>query len=124
MSAHGWALLAALAMGGSANGKPLGLAAGDLRLTALGGEVQLGDLSLRATSFGRANASHALTVVGQHHDGGTLHLDRGVVDEWYRVVGSGLEQGFTIAARPPGSGRVQLELSIRGASVATSGSGL
>jgi hypothetical protein len=68
--------------------------------------------SWRTTAWGREGRLRALASAGNppHSAGTRVTYDRAGLTEWYENTRRGLEQGFTIAARPSGSG----PLCIRG----------
>ena len=87
-----------------------------------GGSPEL--LALRLRRLGRPKS---LTPVGPgevSHDGPRVEIRREAVVEWYVNDPTGLEQGFTLAAPPAGSGPLLLELSLEGARASQSGQSL
>ena len=89
-----------------------------------GGSPELELLALRLRRLGRPES---LTPVGPgevSHDGPRVEIRREAVVEWYINDPTGLEQGFTLAAPPAGSGPLLLELSLEGARASQSGQSL
>jgi hypothetical protein len=79
------------------------------------------DVRLVLEQWGRADSLVATTAGEAVVDGQHIHYDHGLVTEWYVNAPRGLEQGFTVAARPEGEGPLRLELSVeRGVSVEVS----
>jgi len=70
--------------------------------------------ALRTTAFGRVDQLQAVAVREQKTTTERVeYVHEGFV-EWYVPDGRGIEQGFTIDTRPPGVGRVELEISVEG----------
>ncbi|HJQ06348.1 MAG TPA: C25 family cysteine peptidase [Nocardioides sp.] len=72
---------------------------------------------LTATTLGRAGVATTLPAVPPIATDETVIARRGVANEWVQSRATGLEQGWTIPARQPGSGPLTLTLGIRGAAV-------
>jgi hypothetical protein len=66
-------------------------------------------LSWRTTAWGRAGAMNAVGRAAFAHEGHRAEYARDGFTEWYENRMEGLEQGFTIDARPPGTGPVRIE---------------
>ena len=79
-------------------------------------------VALRWEALGRAGHRTAVGAARIGHAGPRVELRRpdGLV-EWYENRPDGLEQGFTLAARPPGRGRLELALAVEGASARARG---
>jgi cysteine-rich repeat protein len=68
---------------------------------------------LRMAGFGRSGAPLAALAPGAVSSAGTrVEIRRPGLVEWYVNGPAGLEQGFTLEARPPGEGALQLELHV------------
>ncbi|HEY2955396.1 MAG TPA: FG-GAP-like repeat-containing protein [Candidatus Eisenbacteria bacterium] len=63
----------------------------------------------QTTAWGRSGRMRALTVAAPEARGSRVEYRRGGMVEWYENLPGGLEQGFTIADRPAGEGRVRVE---------------
>ncbi len=66
----------------------------------------------RTLSLGRGGESTAFTSVRPRAHGSRVEYERGDVVEWYENGPAGLEQGFTLKARPAGSASVRILGSI------------
>ncbi|RMF18137.1 MAG: hypothetical protein D6761_03215 [Candidatus Dadabacteria bacterium] len=75
-------------------------------------------LSMRTTGIRRVGAS--VGTASALHDatpevrGNRVEYDRGNLTEWYRNRPDGVEQGWTLAARPAGDGELRLTVAIAG----------
>lgn len=67
---------------------------------------------LRFAGIGRGQDSAAGAVQGSGTEGGDVVIRREGLTEWYRSTPAGLEQGFTVAEPPAGSGPVALRLAL------------
>ncbi|GAB3851207.1 hypothetical protein GCM10028801_00300 [Nocardioides maradonensis] len=76
-----------------------------------------GTVHITATSLGRAGTATTLPAVPPIATDETAIARRGAANEWVHSRATGLEQGWTIPARQPGSGPLTLTLGIRGAAV-------
>jgi hypothetical protein len=72
-------------------------------------------LSLRLASLGRAGGVEAIAPGEVVSDGARVEIRRPGLVEWYENGQRGLEQGFTLEARPDGEGDLWLELALDGA---------
>jgi hypothetical protein len=70
------------------------------------------DVDLALVGFGRTNALASVPAASPEWQGATVHLRRGSLDEWYRSDARGIEQGFTLSAKPAGEGDVVLDLHV------------
>jgi hypothetical protein len=86
------------------------------------GAPQLVSLSLAAV--GREGSLAAVTPGEVANDGPRVEIRRPGLTEWYENSPAGLEQGFTLAARPAGAGPLVLELGIGGARAEQQGDAL
>jgi Ca2+-binding RTX toxin-like protein len=76
-------------------------------------------LDLRYTGAGRGTqltAAPAATIVSA---GARVEYRRGAIVEWYANDERGIEQGFTLAERPPGPGPLTVEMALSGGLQAT-----
>jgi len=71
-------------------------------------------LRLRTTSFGRTDGTFELPPATLTPSGARVELDHGHAVEWLENTSQGLEQGWTIPARPPGAGELWLGLELTG----------
>ncbi len=78
----------------------------------------------RTTAWGREGAMAAPGAGAPRHDGARVEYARGGLVEWYENRPEGLEQGFTITARPSGDGPLCLEGTLVDASDARAGAAL
>jgi hypothetical protein len=78
-------------------------------------------VGIRSTAIGRPHTMTALAPAAPVTTDDTAALRHGGVVEWFHNRAGYVEQGWTIATRPAGTGPLALELSITGATVATSG---
>jgi hypothetical protein len=69
--------------------------------------------AMRTSAIGRSQM-HALALGATSIVEATVHTDRGLVDEWWRAVPSGLEHGLTISERPPGDGELRIAIALDG----------
>ena len=90
------------------------LSGGDL---AVRGVDAARDVTLSTTGFGRPGHLVALDTAVPTATDVTATVAHGPVVEWFRNREGGLEQGWTIPERPAGSGRLALDLGVRGAAV-------
>jgi hypothetical protein len=81
------------------------------RSTAAGREL----LALSLTGVGRGEALASVAPGEVVSDGARVEIRRPDLVEWYENSRAGLEQGFTLARRPPGDGELVLELAVSGA---------
>lgn len=72
-------------------------------------------LSLSLAGMGRGDALAALPPGEVSSAGSRVEIRRDGILEWYENSAAGLEQGFTLAARPAGEGPLRVELSVQGA---------
>ena len=70
--------------------------------------------ALRFGGIGRAGKRTLPPVLERHVDGARVEYERPGVEEWYANGPLGLEQGFTIAAAPAGTGQVELTIATSG----------
>jgi uncharacterized repeat protein (TIGR01451 family) len=70
-------------------------------------------LSLSLAAMGRRESVDPLTAGALHQVGSRVEIRRPTVIEWYENSAQGLEQGFTVPARPAGDGPLVLELTVR-----------
>ena len=77
-----------------------------------------GHLSLRCV--GRGGCSAVLGATPQRTEQGVAYA-RGSVREWYVETADGVEQGFTIAVRPPGVGPLVVTTAVSGFTLQTIG---
>jgi hypothetical protein len=63
----------------------------------------------KTEKFGRSGAMQAIAAGKAETKGIRMSLKRAQFEEWYENRREGIEQGFTIAARPAGQGEVRLE---------------
>ncbi len=69
---------------------------------------------LALVRWGRPAALAAVEPAALQVDGQRIEYDRGGIVEWYVNDRRGLEQGFTLAAPPEGTGLVEIELALGG----------
>ncbi|MBN2170128.1 MAG: FG-GAP repeat protein [Candidatus Krumholzibacteriota bacterium] len=62
----------------------------------------------RTSAWGRDGLFHEAAPVAPSHDLARVEYDRGGMVEWYENGPAGLEQGFTLAARPAGEGLLRV----------------
>jgi hypothetical protein len=79
------------------------------------GEPEL--VRIRLDAFGREGTLMPAGDAEVSHAEARIELAREGLIEWYENSPAGLEQGFTLAARPEGDGPLVLELRVDGASV-------
>lgn len=72
---------------------------------------------LRLTDRGRPGQLDSVGAATPVADGTRVSYDRGDVAEWYLHGPLGIEQGFTVAERPPGAGPLLLAVEVEGALV-------
>jgi hypothetical protein len=63
----------------------------------------------KTEKFGRAGSMQAIAAGKAETKGVRMSLKRAQFEEWYENRPEGIEQGFTIVARPAGQGEVRLE---------------
>jgi hypothetical protein len=86
-----------------------------------------GDPSLLALTLARVGRGGALAPVSPGevtHAGPRVEIRRRALVEWYVNSDAGLEQGFTLSERPPGTGALALELALEGATASQQGEDL
>jgi hypothetical protein len=79
---------------------------------------------MRLADYGYSGHVHPVRPAPLATNGGRIMIDHGLLTEWYRATDGGLEQGFTVAARPgPPSvdSKLRLRLKLTGGLVARSG---
>jgi hypothetical protein len=88
------------------------------RLSAAGVRVQVPGaeraLGLRTSRFARGEHEVALRVPDLGTSGQRVQLDHGSLVEWFVEHPLGLEQGWTIAARPEGEGELRIGVELEG----------
>ena len=88
------------------------------RFGATGVDLRAGHLllGLRLTAYGYAHALHGISASAPRADANRVHYWTGAVSEWYVNEPAGLEQGFTLPARPVGgtAGTLTLVLDVTG----------
>ena len=77
-------------------------------------EIAPATLRLALTSWGREHALAPVEAGTEQADGDRYSIRRAGVTEWYVDAGRGVEQGFTIETRPPGTAPLRLEIAVRG----------
>jgi len=77
--------------------------------------------SLRTTAFGRVGALRDVAPGERRVAGERIEYVHDGFVEWYAPDGRGIEQGFTIATPPSGTGRVEVEVAFEGIVPAGSG---
>lgn len=85
--------------------------------TEAGARLSFGrrDATLRVAALGRDGALRVLSSAGVVTVAGAeVRTARGSVLEWWRSLPSGLEHGVTIAERPSGDGRLDVEVAVTG----------
>ena len=87
------------------------------RLTACfeRGGVRFADASpvtLRLTAWGRGAGLRPVAAVPPRIEGGQVNYRHGAVTEWWRVLPMGFEEGFTVARRPAGTGKLEFRLAV------------
>jgi uncharacterized protein (TIGR03437 family) len=91
-------------------------AAQDLRLSFGSSETRLihGDdaLTLRLVGYGWGGKLESPNATALSNARNRVEYRRGVLTEWYVNEARGLEQGFTLSARPPNSGSAPLEIAL------------
>ena len=65
--------------------------------------------------MGRGDALVPMPPGEVSSQGARVEIRRDGIVEWYENSAAGLEQGFTLAERPAGEGRLRVELSLQGA---------
>lgn len=82
------------------------------------GDIKLGSAewsaTLRTTVFGRIGQHSAVAVGTRRAVGERIEYDHGKFVEWYQPTERGIEQGYTIASPPPGSGRIEIGIDVAG----------
>ena len=73
-----------------------------------------GALHLALAGLGRGDRLTPFRSARPSGSGGEVRYDRGTLVEWYRNGPLGLEQGFSLAASPPGSGPLTVRLRLSG----------
>jgi MYXO-CTERM domain-containing protein len=85
---------------------------------ARGGQITLAGASwsttLHTTAFGRGDRLERVTSGERRVVGERIEYAHETFVEWYAPDPHGIEQGFTIAAPPAGSGRVEVEIAFEG----------
>ena len=81
-------------------------------------------LSLALEGFGRESGVAPVPPASVHHERERVELRRPGLVEWYVNRAEGLEQGFTLEARPEGEGRLVLALRLEGAQATRRGAAL
>src|SRR5262245_55746056 len=71
-------------------------------------------LRLGTKSFGRSDATVDLTPATLSASDARIELDHGALQEWFANDEHGIEQGWTIAARPGGDARLWIGLEFGG----------
>ena len=89
--------------------------AGDgVRVTAREHEAQAPAWEWRTRAFGRAGAMQPLARTAPTAERSSVRYAHGeAFVEWYENRPEGLEQGFTLAARPEGEGALRIEADVR-----------
>ena len=78
--------------------------------------------TLRLARIGRTSGGLSEVAVGElTSDGPRVEIRRAGLQEWYLNTPAGLEQGFTIEARPPAGGPLVLELEVGSATARLDG---
>jgi uncharacterized protein (DUF2345 family) len=75
-------------------------------------------LTFRLTGYGRDGSVRGLPPVSPKAHANRVEYDRNGLIEWYTNGPAGIEQGFTIARSPAGTGRLRLEMTVSGEAVA------
>jgi len=90
--------------------------------------LERGAVAIRGASFdiatsciGRASTCALPSIATVRARDQALDVQRDGVREWYRRTAQGVEQGFDVAARPPGEGELVVRLRVRGAAVRVDG---
>ena len=102
------------------SGGAIRLANGAQRLTADFGRRGVvvrsgaGSIALSLRRFGHQNALRTVPAAQPRADRNRVSYARGALREWYANGPGGLEQGFTVHARPRGGGPLTLELGLGG----------
>ena len=78
-------------------------------------------VGLSLAGVGRGYASLGVSEGEVVSEGARVEIRRPGLVEWYENSEAGLEQGFTLAERPPGEGELVLELAVTGARAILSG---
>lgn len=68
-------------------------------------------LALQLVAWGRGGEYTKASPVKPMIAGNQVRYAHGTLTEWWKVLPTGFEQGFTVAKRPPGHGRLTLALS-------------
>ncbi len=92
-------------------------AADGIRVSSLAADAASWELGLKLRGYGYADAIQAVAPAEPVADGHRVAYRRGDLVEWYVNEPRGVEQGFTLAAPPPGVGGEQpvvLELAVTG----------
>jgi hypothetical protein len=76
---------------------------------------------LDLAGFGRGDALDRVGAGEVTQDGSRVELRREGLVEWFQNSPAGLEQGFTLATRPPGAGDLVVELDVHAESAALRG---
>ena len=79
-----------------------------------GEEAPSWQLGLTLQGYGREGRRETLRAPMLRVQGPKIAYDRGPLEEWYVNRPEGLEQGFTIARRPPGNGALVVEMALKG----------
>ena len=69
---------------------------------------------LELERYGFAGSERTVKSARPSAGGNQVRHERGGLEEWFLNDGRGLEQGFTLKQRPPGEGRLRLDLAVRG----------
>ena len=93
-----------------------------MRVRARTGEDGEDLVHLRLAAIARDDARQLAGARTVTHRGERAELDHAGAREWFVNTPSGVEHGFTIDARPRGSGLLRLELAVARASASLSGS--
>src|SRR5262245_18734575 len=72
-------------------------------------------ISFELRTVGGGESSRHVPPGEVRFDGARVEIERGSLVEWYDNRPEGLEQGFTLAERPEGSGELWLEIQLSGA---------
>jgi alpha-tubulin suppressor-like RCC1 family protein len=83
-----------------------------------------GLLALRWSGVGRGEALEPVGPGEVAHERERVEIRREGLVEWFVNSEQGLEQGFTLAERPAGEGKLALEIALEGAEASASGDGL
>ncbi|MEO5618694.1 MAG: FG-GAP-like repeat-containing protein [Candidatus Eisenbacteria bacterium] len=78
-------------------------------------------LALRLERVGRAGRMESVAAGAVRHERARVEIRRQGLVEWYENSPAGLEQGFTLEARPMGDGPVIVEIAVHGANVSEAG---